>query len=350
MTLSGHVSEIEILKVLWTKLDDGRWGISDMKGLKLRPKKLSEDDHFGFEDQMELVAQTPPKDIHQAFSSFGPTSFLLKQSIVPVVALAFREQVMRCIGTAFLISCTGYLITACHVLFDPLDRGYGRTSTTPTATELTGDVELGVIIPTSPAYGVKGIRFFPFERWWCWGSWEESPLIHEPPRFNQITDVALCKIPEPPNSVPHQPLNLSLNTFAVGEEAYVVGYPNMKDVPIEGDVDQFSIGNFSHELRVSLGQVVRLFPANHLEKELPTPGPCFEIKTRTFGGMSGAPIFGARGGVVRGVMSRSFSGEKRSYGSMLDPLFHAPLEGGKTLKDMMDSGNEGIAQVIGAGM
>jgi hypothetical protein len=63
--------------------------------------------------------------------------------------------------------------------------------------------------------------------------------------------------------------------------------------------------------------------------------------------MSGGPILGAGGGVVRGVVSRSFSGAKHAFGAMLGPAMHLPLSGDMTLRTMMDSGNEGIAKAVG---
>jgi hypothetical protein len=64
--------------------------------------------------------------------------------------------------------------------------------------------------------------------------------------------------------------------------------------------------------------------------------------------MSGAPIFGADGAVVRGVVSRSFSGEEQAYGAMLGPAMHLPLGEDRTFRKIMETGNEGIPVVHGA--
>jgi len=58
----------------------------------------------------------------------GTTDFFLKQSILPVIACVDGEPLITCIGTAFVISCTGYLMTACHVIVDPKERGYGQVT------------------------------------------------------------------------------------------------------------------------------------------------------------------------------------------------------------------------------
>ena len=54
--------------------------------------------------------------------------------------------------------------------------------------------------------------------------------------------------------------------------------------------------------------------------------------------------------MVRGVVSRSFSGESHAFGAMLAPVLHLPLGDGKTLKELMEAGTEGIAKVQGPGI
>ncbi|MDB5538553.1 MAG: hypothetical protein JWQ89_280 [Devosia sp.] len=57
----------------------------------------------------------------------GTVCWALGQSIVPMVALEPGENPrMRCLGTGFFISCSGLLVTAAHVITDPIERGYGR--------------------------------------------------------------------------------------------------------------------------------------------------------------------------------------------------------------------------------
>jgi hypothetical protein len=131
----------------------------------------------------------------------------------------------------------------------------------------------------SPAYGFNGFRFFRFEKFWLWGGWKDSPLVHESNTFKYMTDIAICKIPEMPNDAAHQPFSLSSNPFAVGESAYAI---------------------------------------------------------------------------VRGVVSRSFSGEEHAYGAMLDPAMNLPLDEpgvvDRTLRTLIGSKRDGFAQVFGAGL
>lgn len=341
---------VSILKSLWGREEDGRWGISDIKGLNLKPQVGSDPTFFKFESQMELMTNSPLGNIHNVFSSFGSTDFLMKQSILPVVAWVEGERSIRCIGTASVISCSGYLMTACHVLLDPVDRDYGKVIRQGNTLFFGEGLNIGVFIPFNPAYGARGFRFLGFEQCWYWGAWKESPLFHERDQFQYLTDIAICKIAEMPNSVAHQPLNLSLNSFRTGEVAYALGYALMDDIPIEIRGEQLSIGNFAQDLYVSVGKVMTVFSENHMKKDVPTPGPCFDFAAKIPGKMSGGPIFGAQGSVVRGVVSRSFSREAHGFGSMLGPVMHLPLGGDTTLKSLMQAGTEGIANVQGAGL
>lgn len=343
-------SETAIFKVLWTMGTDGRWRIDGAKGLDLIPKDGFGSDYFSFESEVELLTNHPPKNIHDMLSSFGTTSSLLKQSILPVVAWVDGEDFIRCIGTAFVISCTGYLITASHVLRDAEDEGYGRVTKKDNVLSLDDRVSMGVLIPTSPGYGTRGFRYFSFEKAWYWGEWKRSPLIHEEDRFDYVTDIAVCKISQMPDSAAHQPLNLSLNAFAIGEKAFSIGYAEMENIPIKREGEKITVSDFKQELFVSVGKVMNNFPENHLRKEVRTPGPCFDFDAKIPGKMSGSPIFGANGAVVRGVVSGSWSGEQHAYGAMLGPVLKLPLSGVTTIENMMNSGNEGIAKARGQGL
>ena len=341
---------IGILKMLWGREKDGRWGITSMKGLNLKPQAGANPKFFRYESQMELLTNHPRGTIEDILSSFGWTDFLLKQSIVPVVAWMEGDSVIRCIGTATIISCSGLVMTACHVLLDPVERKYGKVVRQGDALLFGPELNMGVFIPHSPASGMRGFRFFPFVRCRYWGEWKESPLIHEHNQFQYLTDIAICKVPEMPRGIAHQPLNLSLNAFKPGETAYAIGYALMDDIPIEGKGDGILIRNFTQDIYVSVGDVMTVFPENHLQKNVPAPGPCFDFNARIPGKMSGGPIFGAQGSVIRGVVSRSFSGENHAFGSMLGPMMHLPMGENGTLKSLMQAGTEGIAQVQGPGL
>jgi hypothetical protein len=348
---NNQMVEVEILKSLWRKTQDGGWGIHDLKGLKFKPRAGFGSDFFPYESQLELMTSCPgTSSVHELFTSFGSTDFLMKQSILPVIAWVEGENFIRCIGTAFVISCTGYLITACHVLLDPQDRKYGKVVRGGNAIRFMDGMHMGVLIPINPALGYRGNLFFAFEQCWYWGEWKDSPLLHEDETFDILTDIAVCKIPLMPDGTGHQPLNLSLNCFVKDENAFAFGYAEMDDIPLEIKEGRLTIPDFEQDLYVSVGQVMDVFPDNHQRKDVPTPGPCFDFRAKVPGKMSGGPILGGDGTVVRGVISRSFSGEKHAYGAMLGPVMHLPLAEDMTLRQLMKSGNEGIAEIQGAGL
>jgi hypothetical protein len=345
------MSDVKILKSLWRKNYDGRWGIHALKGLTLKPRAGFDSDFFRYENQLELMTSIPgTSSVHELFTSFGSTDFLMKQSILPVVAWVEGESFIRCIGTAFVISCTGYLLTACHVLLDPQDRKYGKVVKRGNTIRFSDGLRMGVLIPINPAFDYTGDLFFPFEQCWYWGEWKDSPLLHEDETFDILTDIAVCKVPLMPDGTGYQPLNLSLNRFVKTERAFAFGYAEMDDIPLVMNDGRLAVSDFEQHLYVSVGEVMDVFPDNHQRKDVPTPGPCFDFQARVPGKMSGGPILGADGAVVRGVISRSFSGEKHAYGVMLGPMMHLPLAEHMTIRQMMNSGNEGIAQIQGAGL
>ncbi|MBW8298559.1 MAG: serine protease [Hydrogenophaga sp.] len=348
---------LTIMKSVWAKDENGRWGITDLKGLTLKSEAPDNERYFLLRGDVELMTERPNRQFADALSLFGTTEYLMQQSIVPVVAWIEGEKSIRCIGTASVISCTGYLITAAHVLLDPVEAGYGATCVRGQIRH-RDDLNFGVMIPyMAPAGGtklVKALRFFPFQKMWAWGSWKQSPLFHEGDRFEYLTDLAVCKVPEMPNGQAHQPLNMSLNPFVPGEEAYSLGYAEMPDIPIDPKTDRIADSSFRFNIYVTAGNILQMFPQNHVEREVSTPGPCFDFNARVPGKMSGAPVFGAQGAVIRGVVSRSFSGEEHAYGSMLGPAMQLPMDepevAGRSLRRLLEDGNEGMSQVHGAGL
>ncbi len=348
---------ISILKTLWGRQADGQWAISDMKGVDLTSESETDKRFFVLRGDVQLMTNSPNGSLEDVMSLFGTADFLMQQSIVPVVAWIEGEDAIRCIGTASIISCTGYLLTAAHVMMDPLEGGYGAVRQ---GTQVThhDNLNFGVLIPFwGPGIGMtfrKAYRFFPFEKMWSWGEWKQSPLLHEDARWEYLTDVAVCKIPEMPNGRAHQPLNMSLNSFVPGEDAYALGYAEMPDTQLDPVNGGIADSNFRLNLHASVGKIIRAFPQNHIEREVSTPGPCFDFDARIPGKMSGAPIFGARGAVIRGVVSCSFSGEDHAYGSMLGPAMDLRLDEpqitNRSLRNLLESGSEGMSKVIGAGL
>jgi len=348
---------ISVLKTIWSRRADGQWEISDMKGLDLTSENGPDERFFVLRGDIQLMTNSPNRSLEDVMSLIGPSDFLMQQSIVPVVAWLNGEHAVKCIGTASVISCTGYLLTAAHVLMDPLESGYGAIRQ-GNQVKHHDSLNFGVLIPFwAPGIGMtmqKAFRFFPFEKMWNWGKWKQSPLIHEDDRLEHLTDVAVCKIAEMPNGHAHQPLNMSLNPFVPGEDAYALGYAEMPDIKLNPTNGGIADNNFRLNVYVSVGSIIRTFPQNHIERKVPTPGPCFDFNARIPGKMSGAPVFGANGAVIRGVVSRSFSGEDHAYGSMLGPAMDLGLDEpqitDRSLRNLLENGNEGMPKIEGAGL
>lgn len=307
--------------------------------------------------EVQVLTDSPNCSLLDAMPMFGTAEFLMQQSIVPVVSWLEGDHSIRCIGSASIISCSGYILTAAHVIMDPLESGYGAMYHQGQV-KFQHNLNFGVMIPIwKPGYGItlhKAFLFFPFEKMWHWGSWKASPLFHEKDRWDYLTDIAICKISELPSGRAHQPLQMSLFPFVRGEEAYAMGYAESPDMKLDPNDGGIADRNFRFDLSVSVGSIIGTFPQNHLEREVSVPGPCFDFDARIPGKMSGGPIFGARGSVIRGVISRSFSGEAHAYGSMLGPAMDLRLDepgvANRTLRSLLKSGSEGMAQVHGDGL
>ena len=78
---------IAILKSLWSRREDGVWAVTDLKGLNLKPKEGCEADYFTIDSVVELMTENPSgMSLEEVLASFGTTEFLMRQSILPVVA------------------------------------------------------------------------------------------------------------------------------------------------------------------------------------------------------------------------------------------------------------------------
>lgn len=283
------------------------------------------------------------------------TEFLARQNIVPIVAWNDGDEEMRSIGTGFFISASGYLLTAAHVLRDPVDENYtGVTEIDKNQHKLSDALHFGVLLPVNPARRnapfdidpeTREAKSFvcPFEWGQHWGADIESPLFHQKPEFKLQHDIAVCKVPEHPLVGPYQPLNIGLHNLAVGDRTVAIGYAEMRNIRMVGD-------NYQPELLVSVGSVTAIIPDNITEKQNSTPGPNFEFNSKIPGKTSGSPILVGGGAITKGVVSRNWQDENHATGCLIAPMMSLPVVGGKSLLDLQGSGNEGIAQMVGSGL
>ncbi|MBT1516249.1 trypsin-like peptidase domain-containing protein [Bradyrhizobium sp. SRL28] len=350
------MDDIGILKSIWRKNEAGVWAGHDLKGIDLKPRKGFSKDYFKIENEVTLMTQSPGPIMNNFFATFGTTEFLVRQSIVPIVAWNDGDEEMRCIGTGFFISASGLLITAAHVIRDPVDENYTSvTQVTRDAKKLGDDLRFGTLLPANPALKnapfqmhplMREAKWFmcPFEWTLHWGRDVESPLLHLAPEFKADLDIAVCKVREQPLIGPYQPLNIGRYNLKLGDRAVAIGYPEMRNIRFGGD-------DYQPELVVSVGSVTSIYPDNMTEKQNSTPGPNFEFDAKIPGKMSGSPILVGGGIITKGVVSRSLgSTENHASGCLIAPMMTLPLIDNKSLIDLMKNGNEGIANVHGAGL
>lgn len=352
-----QIGDIGILKTIWRRNAAGVWIIHDLQSIDLKPREGSEKDYFQIKDEMNLMTQRPGPIMENFFATFGSSEFLVRQSIVPIVAWNDGDDEVRCIGTGFFISATGLLMTAAHVLRDPIDENYTSvTQVAEKAYKLDESLRFGVLMPANPAMmnapsevfnissEVRSAKWFmcPFEWAVHWGKNTESPLFHVTPEFKPDVDIAVCKVRENRQIIgPYQPLNIGLHNLKVGDRAVAIGYPAMKNICMNSSDD------YQPELTVSVGSVTTIYPDNITEKQTPTPGPNFEFSAKIPGKMSGSPILVGGGILTKGVVSRSWHDENHASGCLIAPMLGLPLIRGESLLDMMRGSEEGIPQISG---
>lgn len=347
---------VGILKSLWRRDRAGRWTIHDLQELVLEPREGFQRHYFKIKPAIALLTTRPGAAFNNVFSTFGTTEFLLRQSVVPVVAWNQGDKRMRCIGTGFFISASGLLLTAAHVIRDPVDEKYAATTCVGNDTHrFDGSLNFGILLPVNPAarnapfrvpQQIREARWFmcPFEWTQHWGREVESPLLARDPDFRLDIDIAVCKVAEQPLLGPYQPLNVGLHNLEVGDRATAVGYAEMRDISFEGEVSP------ELELVVSTGSVTAIYPDNIVERQNATPGPNFEFGAKIPGKMSGAPILVGGGVLTKGVVSRSWHEENFASGCLVAPILRMPLASGKSLSQLQQEGTEGIARFSGPGL
>ena len=337
---------LELLKLHFGKNKDGRWGIEALKSIPLRPRAGDGEGFFPIEE--DVVVGQP------AF--LGTIKFVLGQSIVPIVAHVPGERVLRCLGTGFFISCSGLLVTAAHVITDPIERQYGAVKELDNQTWHVGDLKLGVMIPLNPLLQGDGYVFRDIEWATFLGERTEHPLPIAGVNLKLTSDTAICKVSPIAEGIPHQPLTIVQSGLigtgmAVGKTAIAIGYGEMQYVELARESERVMSGNFFFDLHASTGVILERFPDNLTERHVPTPGACFSAALQLPAGMSGSPIFDDEGIYVHGVVSRGWvddSGLARfGYGSMLAHSLGLPIKplGNKTLLELHKSHDHGFPEI-----
>lgn len=172
----------------------------------------------------------------------------------------------------------------------------------------------------------------------------ESPLLDRKPDFRLDLYVAICKVRHNILGGSYQPLNIGRHGLKIGDRAVAIGYAEMKNIPFKADQE------VEPELVVSVGKVTNIYADNLVDKRTTTPGPCFEFDAKIPGKMSGSPILVGSGILTKGVVSRSWQGENLASGCLIAPIMGLKLQMGKSILELIATGNEGIADVRASGI
>jgi hypothetical protein len=343
---------LALLKTHFRKSKDRGWAIETLKSIPLKPRGgHGENGFFPIDD--DLVVAQP------AF--IGTIKSLLGQSIVPIVAHVPGERVLRCLGTGFFISCSGLLVTAAHVITDPIERQYGSVKELGNRTWHFGNLTLGVMIPLNPVFQGAGYVFRDMEWATFLAERAEQPLPIAGVNLKLTSDTAICKVSPMAEGIPHQPLAIVQSGLvgagmAVGKTATAIGYGEMRDVEVAQESERVMSGDFFFDLHASTGVILERFPDNLTKRHVPTPGACFSAALQLPAGMSGSPIFDDEGIYVHGVVSKGWvdeSGPARfGYGSMLVPSLGLPIEplGNRTLRELQGSDDHGFPKFSAPGV
>ena len=352
---------MKILKTFWQRRSDGVWHGVAIKGLDLRGEQGggSCDDLFPVHDDIVLTQASPAPGI--PFQSIGTVRSFLGESVVPIVANVRGESRLRCVGTGFFVSCTGLLITAAHVITDPIEREYGDVAEHDDVTWHMRQLNFGVMVPTNPIFQRRGFVFYPFEWTMFLAEKRESPIPFQGIDLKLNSDIAICKVPPRPDGAAHQPLSIVQpgirgTRLVVGASVGAVGYSGMSDVDLVKGANGAIAFEGVFDLYGSVGSIREWLPDNSVSRIFSTPGPCFSFDARITPGMSGGPIFDREGIYVHGVVSKGLQGEagpeKLSFGSMLGPSLGLPIArmNGLSLVDIQTKGNEGMPILRGPGL
>ena len=251
---------------------------------------------------------------------------------------------------------SGLLVTAAHVITDPIDRRYGNAREGDDHVIETQGLAFGVLVPSNPLFQAPGFGFYPFEWSMLMAQPRDVPFSFRGVDVKITYDIAICKVrARTDTNYPHQPLTLVQSGLIgtgmrLGSEAHALRRADMSDFEISVNAArQVFIAPPQFNLHGSVGKIMQFFPDNLTKRDVSTPGPCFSFGAKIPGGMSGGPIFDKEGAYVHGVVSKGWENEDGpenfSFGSMLRPSMCIPIArmGGKSLDEMQKGQTEGIA-------
>lgn len=240
----------------------------------------------------------------------------IQQVVMPIVTKVFNE--VRQVGTGFIISPDGLMMTAGHVLIDA-ERKAARVWDKENK-QFINYYELYALHITNEvtSAGEGGENTFLGGLWPIDKCWAQDQI-----------DIGLCQLRQARKNgeiVVHKPLRLSPATPKIGQPVTAFGYHKTEALfAEEGDIFRMT---YSHDTAFSRGEVTNVYNQGYASGRLPFP--VFETNARFDGGMSGGPIMNTQGDVCGVVCYSSIPDHDRqdylTYGASIWPACGLKIE------------------------
>lgn len=233
----------------------------------------------------------------------------LKQAVWPIVMKTGSRLIG--LGTGFIVSSSGLLLTARHVLFE-------AWKAEQEARRFVGGPDA---VQTFGLFSTDNIQREGDEEWYLGGLLRLGPSLLPP----QI-DMALARVHarDVDGRQIHLPnASLSFDFPAIGDPVIVCGYPRIQTEIGEVRSDGRVILHHAQRAVATVGTVLEVHPVRRDSSLLPFP--VMRVKAAIDPGMSGGPVFHGRSGKVIGVVTSGWSDREDGYCSLLYPAADLPV-------------------------